>query len=344
VDLHQTATDLVPVTPDYFTGWFVGNVSAGVAAPSTTVNGYAITLGSGTSIGCLVNPALQAGMNARNRTTGYILNAGDFTQADMMRERIASLGNPTYPATGKGTGNGLYLKVSGLSENTPYMIQAWGVDSTGLFTGSNVRLKNGYNYGYDATAETGGYTSLPQVETYTVAGGPTTIADNDQYSVSGIITTDSSGTLIYKQISSIDKSVMNGFVLSAVDAAPLEGYDAWVSTNNVVGAATDDDDGDGQSNLLEYALNGYPRDGLPAANPLIRMVDGEPVYCHLRRNGDDELRYEVQIRTNLLSGAWTTNGVVAAGPTDSGLEFDEVTNQLITATGSVYFQLNVIRP
>jgi len=220
VDLHQLATDLVPVTPDYFTGWFVGNVSAGVAAPSTNINGYAITLGSGTSIGCLVNPALQAGMNARNRTTGYILNAGEFTQADMMRERIASLGSPTTPTTGKGTGSGLYLKVSGLSANTSYMIQAWGVDSTGLFASSNVRLKDGYNYGYDATAETGGYTSLPQVETYTVAGSPTTIADNDQYSVSGIITTDSSGTLIYKQISNIDKSVMNGFVLSTVDYAP----------------------------------------------------------------------------------------------------------------------------
>ncbi len=342
VDFHQTATDPVPETPDYFTGWFVGNVSAGVAAPSTTIEGYTLTVGSGTSVDCLVTPASQTGMNARNRSLGYILNAGDFTQADMMRERIASLVNPTAPATGKGTGNGLYLKVAGLETNTSYLVQVWGVDSKGTFADTNARLKDGYNYGFNATAEGAGYTSLPQLGAYTVSGSPTAIADNDEYSVSGIITTDSSGTLIYKQISNIDKSVLNGFVLSTVEVAPLEGYDAWAATNGV-GAAADDDDNDGQSNLFDYALNGNPGTGVPAVQPVLRVVDGEPLYCHLRRN-DDALMYEVMFRTNLVAGGWTTNGVVTIGPVDSGQEFDEVTNTVSTMSEQVFIRLNIIQP
>jgi hypothetical protein len=341
VDFHQTASDPVPETPDYFSSWFVGNVSASNTAPTTTINGYSLTVGSGTSVDCLVTPILQTGMNARNRSTKYIANAGDFTQADMMRERIASAVNPTDPATGSGTGNGLYLKVAGLEANTDYLMQAWGVDSTG--TNPNATLKNGYNYGFDATAETGGYDSLPQVGTYTISGSPTTIADNDQYSVSGVLTTDSSGTLIYKQISSIDRSVMNGFVLSTV-AVPAGGYDAWASTNNLVGGATDDDDIDGRNNFYEYVLNGDPTDDQDVGtDPHLKQVEGALYFIHLQRNDDPNLIYTVERCTDLFSNVWINAGATAEGTNvmGGGLYYDEITNSAPMGSDAGYFRLKV---
>ncbi|MBM4152484.1 MAG: hypothetical protein FJ220_03045, partial [Kiritimatiellaceae bacterium] len=104
VDLHQNTGDTVPVTPAGFVGWKIGDVSSGVQAPGTNINGYGLTLGSGTSIACLTSASSQKGMNSRNRSTGYITNAGAFTQADMMRERVASADTPTAPSTGNGTG------------------------------------------------------------------------------------------------------------------------------------------------------------------------------------------------------------------------------------------------
>lgn len=333
VDLHQNATDSVPTTPDYFSAWFVGNVSAGNAAPSTTIGGYGLTLGSGTTVDCLANAANHTGLNARNRSTGYIVNSGAFTQADMMRERIGSLANPTDSTAGQGTGNGLYLKISGLEADTSYLIQAWGVDSTGTFDSSNVRLKNGYCYGFDATAETAGYSSLPRIGSYTVSGSPTTIADNDQYSVSGVITSDSTGTLIYKQISNIDRSVMNGFVLFTA-GAPSSGYLTWAAENGITGQPLDDDNGNGWNNLLEYALNG-------GVSPSLEPTESTPVFCHLRRNDDAELSYVVEVCTNLLDGSWSTNGVTVQGAGDAGGSFEEVTNAVPDSSEAVYVRLKV---
>lgn len=173
VDFHQNVTDPVPVTPTNFIGWKIGDVASGVAAPTTNINGYALAVGSGTAVACLTTPASQKGMNARNRSTKYIPNAGAFTQAAMMQERIASLSTPTDPATGNGTGAGLYLRISGLTPNTPYVFQAWGVDSDGA--NPNAYLKSGYNYGFDATRETSGYSNLPLLGNYSVSGNPTFI-------------------------------------------------------------------------------------------------------------------------------------------------------------------------
>ncbi len=112
----------------------------------------------------------------------------------------------------------------------------------------------------------------------------------------------------------------------------------------MTGTPTDDDDNDGQSNLLEYALNGLPRDGQPAEAPVLKMANGEPAYCHLRRNDDPNLIYEVVICTNLVGGGWSTNGVFTSGPADSGQVFDEVTNSISSASQNMYVRLNVILP
>ncbi len=289
VDLHQNASDPLPTMPNYFVGWPLGNLAAGEPAPSTVINGYTMTFATGESRESLSNPALQAGFNARNRGN-HIPNAGAFTQADLLRERVASSGNPTNPATGNGTGHGIYLQIEGLSPNTPYLIQAWGVDFN-----NDGALKNGYNYGYDATHEVAGYSSLPELGSYTISGNPTTIADNDAYSVSGLITTDANGTLVYKQISNIDRSVMNGFTLSSIAGGSTSGYEQWAADNNIQGAPLDHHSS-GMSNLMKYAVD---------ENPVLIRSGEQFQFMHQQRNDDASLLYLVQTTTNLQdSESW----------------------------------------
>ncbi|MCU0857451.1 MAG: NBR1-Ig-like domain-containing protein [Pontiellaceae bacterium] len=327
VDLHQNSTDPVPVTPPGFIGWTIGEVAALSAAPSITTNGYTVTLGSGTSAACLTTPALQTGMNSRYRL-GYVTNAGAFTQESMMRERVGSLVNPIDPSTGNGTGNGLYLKISGLASNTPYIFQAWGVDSTG--TNPAATLKNGDNYGFNATAEPAGYSSLPLVGFYTVSGSPSVIMDNNQYSVMGTITSDTNGTIVYKQISTIDRSIMNGFMLSTVPAQP-SGYAAWAATNGITGGPTDDDDGDGLNNFSEYAVREKPA--------FIKSGDTFD-YIYLQRNDDPNLIYSVETTTNLLSEVWINTGGTAQTNVIGG-SYDEITRTIPLDHPMAYLRLKI---
>jgi hypothetical protein len=325
VDLHLNSTDPLPAVPEYFTAWTLGQTVAGDAAPSTVINGLAVTIGTGDSVGCLANPALQTGFNARNRA-GHILNSGAFTQANMMRERIASLVLPTDPATGNGTGNGIYLKISGLAPNARYLIRSWGVDSTG--TNPNATLKNGYNYGFDATTEAAGYSGLPQLGSFTVSGNPTTIIDNNAYSISGMITSDANGTIIYKQISDIDKSVMNGFVLSSASVDDdLTGYELWVRENDIEGLP-EDMYGNGLSNLGKYAIH---------EQPTLVKSGSSCIYSHKVRKGDDSITYVVETTTDLANGEWDPVEVEAVTNAATGLaDYNELTRE-IPATGLRFF-------
>ncbi len=184
----------------------------GSAVISQTFGAFTVDFVAGSSIASFSGTP-DSVMATRYRAN-HIANSGSFTQSDLMNDRLNSDAVGLIdPATGNGTGTGLYMRISGLSANTQYSLQVWGVDHTGN-PGS---LKNGYAYGFDATNEAPSYTSLTQLGTYTISGNPTTIADNDAHSITGNITTDGSGTLIYKSISNMDGSgIVSGFQLSAV--------------------------------------------------------------------------------------------------------------------------------
>jgi hypothetical protein len=201
-------------------------------------------------------------------------------------------------------------------------------------------LKSGYNYGFDATRETAGYSNLPLLGNYSVSGNPTVIADNDRYSVMGTITADSTGKIIYKQISNIDKSVMNGFVLSTVPSSEPSGYAAWAATN-VVGATNEDEDDDGRNNFYEYVLGGNPNDSLDTGTDpsLVNAAEGFD-YIYLRRNDNPGLTYTVQVRTNLISGVWTTAGGSAQTNVTGGA-YDEVTHRIPMVESKSFVRLKI---
>lgn len=202
--------------PAGFVGVNVGDLAAGAVPPSYTVGTYTMTFAGGASVNCFSGGSDQIGYNMRGRSP-VISNSVDFTQFGLMAERVAALGTA---GSFSGLGNGLYMKIGGLEPNTAYRLQVWGVDYVyGVAT-----LKNGTAAGFDATHEPAGYTRLPELgDGYTVSGSPTTITNNNQYSISGVVISDSDGTIIYKSVATIDGSgVINGFTLSTISspAAP----------------------------------------------------------------------------------------------------------------------------
>jgi len=122
--------------------------------------------------------------------------------------------------------------------------------------------------------------------------------------------------------------------------SPAGGYAAWASSNSVTGSITDDDDGDGLSNLMEYALNGNPKAAGDTKPTLIRIADSFE-YTYLQRNNDPELSYSVAFSTNLISGVWTLSG--DARTNFSGGVCDEVIHTIPVGPQS-YIRLKVTKP
>lgn len=212
VDIAQAPTDL---TQAGFTQFVTGDVSAGGAPKTLTVDAYTVTIAAGTSIACFNGGTDFTGINSRGRTP--IPDSGSYTQSSMMRERVVSLGSAGNLTTGIGTG--LYLKIQGLAPGAKYRLQAWGVDHTG----TPPALKNGTAAGFDATYEP----TLSPLGGYTISGSPTSIADNNAYSIVGTFTADSNGTIIYKSIANIDGSgILNGFTLESVTPATIRLFGA----------------------------------------------------------------------------------------------------------------------
>jgi len=95
---------------------------------------------------------------------------------------------------------------------------------------------------------------------------------------------------------------------------PLFGYQSWATLHGIVGAPDQDDDSDGIDNFDEYVLNGTA--------PNLLRLGSELEYSYLKRNDDSNLKYVLETRTNLTSGTWSSNGLVA------------VTNQIQGSDGS----------
>lgn len=315
-------TNVVDLTQSGFTQMVVLDQTTLVT--TKIIGSYTVKIAGGYSNTCFSGGPVVA-YNGRTRTNN-IGNAGAFTQANLMRERIVAYGpTPVDPAVGLGTGPGLYIMVEGLAPNQTYSIRVWGVDHSG----KQKPLKSGYAYGFNATFETNGYTSLPQLGNYTVTNSPTTIADNNQYSVSGNITSDYQGRIIYKSIANIDGcGIANGFTLTMV-GAPAEGYQAWGNGWGVnIGTGTNDYDGDGVNNFYEYAFNGNPTNSMDSGTePKIIEAGDTLQYVHLLRYDNPNLTYTLQVKTNLMSGSWSS----VQYPSDAyliGGDYDEIRHTL----------------
>jgi len=144
------------------------------------------------------------------------------------------------------------------------------------------------------------------------------------------------GTVHRYQIEAVDLSG-NHSVASEVIADPPD-YAMWISDYSLSGSnelESVDIEPDGMNNFVEYALGGNPTNAdasaiLPAfAVTAEAGSDWMEYVC--RRRSDYPARgigYIVEVSTNLLSNAWTTNGVIESGSGSIDDEFHTVTNRI----------------
>lgn len=126
------------------------------------------------------------------------------------------------------------------------------------------------------------------------------------------------------------------------DQYPEDPYTLWAASHNLQGGLLDDDDNDGICNLLEYALDGHPGNGIADIQTPALLKDGETlVFVHMRRTDDDALIYQIETSTNLVSGVWTNAGFTAIGTNATGGIRNDVTNAVPILNDEAFIRLKV---
>ncbi|MDF7824895.1 hypothetical protein P4B35_12805 [Pontiellaceae bacterium B12227] len=129
-------------------------------------------------------------------------------------------------------------------------------------------------------------------------------------------------------------------------APPLEGYSAWISGVGLSGSPDADPDydydDDGWDNLMEYALDGNPKDGVLGDNvPTTEVAGGTMQYIHNMRADDPSLTYYLELTDNLVIGTWTNMGYTVTGTNVTGGSYDQVTNSVPTTDPQTFIRLTV---
>ncbi len=97
-------------------------------------------------------------------------------------------------------------------------------------------------------------------------------------------------------------------------SAIAETYAAWqarnFSSNPAAGAPAADPDGDGRSNLLEYAIGSNPNSPDSDSCPTISFQDNALILSVQKGPGVKDVDYQIEASTNLASANWSTSSVV----------------------------------
>lgn len=111
------------------------------------------------------------------------------------------------------------------------------------------------------------------------------------------------------------------------ELGPTTFLNYWMDSWGVdIGAQTNDYDGDGIANRVEYAKGSDPTDAASSGfDPVLDRAGDRVVYRYENRNDDSGLTYTVQATTSLLTGTWTNVADSAAVlATDGALDENEI--------------------
>ena len=95
-------------------------------------------------------------------------------------------------------------------------------------------------------------------------------------------------------------------------------YGSWAIANNVTGLPNDDDDGDGISNLMEFALLGAPLIPDPSILPTVSILDEFLTLTFDRPIAADGLTYIVEFSKDLQSWRDQSSLLLSSTPSAAG--------------------------
>jgi hypothetical protein len=155
---------------------------------------------------------------------------------------------------------------------------------------------------------TGGQSEIPAGSVEVFSDGAYTLYARGYNTTNITYSTESGTSNTYTRFVSVDVSSIQ---------TP---YEAWATANNVTGSATDDDDLDGVSNLMEFALGGDPADAddVGVLSTVTTMQKDDEAFdrimlIHPRAKGAHGLNYSTEHATDMVFGSWSTEDVIEEG-------------------------------
>lgn len=200
--------------------------------------------------------------------------------------------------------------------------------------------------------------SAAEFRAFLTAGGIAPVKVQDNINAGGTLTVDAIGGVangVYVIATSLNQSAVSGTFATTNWLGGLSGtvsyddhriavtitngtsslYDTWAAGFGLVGSdasPTNDPDNDTWRNLTEYGHGGNPTNQNDAAvYPEWQVLPDGSLEVVYRRRVDYESRglsYEVQAESNIVLGAWSTNGTEEIGSEILDAEFESVTNRI----------------
>jgi hypothetical protein len=138
----------------------------------------------------------------------------------------------------------------------------------------------------------------------------------------------------------IEKTVvtLNALTIS-VEA---QSYATWADSWGVdIGSETNDYDGDGMSNLGEYAVGGDPTDPANKGKTSVAFDGTGLIYVHAQHASDAGLSYWLETTDDLVNPSWTNIGYSVVGTNVTSETYDFVTNTVPTDANQTFIRLRI---
>jgi arylsulfatase A-like enzyme len=302
-------------------GFCIGSSSAWMLSGGKLVNTSLVnsTVSEGAA-GCILNLSTLADPAVNQFTLSF-----DYTLAEPMETLYVHIwgyvdhsSTPTTSIMNHGASNG----------------NAWESASPETMTGYNLGNTNGVFNGTEGTASdaavslSGSFNATSYARTFDLSGNtssPNTLGAYDYLALG--FTRNFGGTAPAATLDNVKITVptSNQYVQWAYDA----GLADCALTNNP--------DGDAFNNFVEYALGGNPTlgndDGILPGFGKVEETNAvgqglEYLYRRRRDAAARKLTYQVEAGSNLVSAAWSTNGITETGSGPVDADFETVTNRI----------------